>query len=55
MLSKILPKLHIYSIYSSERRERSFNFWFSKGGAYSREALIKKTSNYFQFVSLINQ
>ena len=30
----------IYRIYSSERPGRSFNFWFSKGGANSREALI---------------
>ena len=27
-------------IYSSERPGHSFNFWFSKGGANSREALI---------------
>ena len=52
-----------YRIYSSERPGRSFNFGFSKGGTFegvalSREALIKcvkKTSKYFQFVSLINQ
>ena len=30
-----------YRIYSSERPGRSFNFGFSKDGAYSREALIK--------------
>ena len=45
-------------IYSSERSERSFHFGFLKGDAYSREALIKytkKTSKYFQFVSLIKQ
>ena len=43
-----------YRIYSSERPGRSFNFEFSNGGAYSREALIKyikETSKYFQFVS----
>ena len=38
-----------YRIYSSDRPGRSFNFWFSKGGAYSREAHIKyiKTLKYF--------
>ena len=30
-----------YRIYSSERPGRPFNFEFSKGGAYSREALIE--------------
>ena len=43
-----------YRIYLSERPGRSFNFEFSKGGAYSREALIeyiKETSKYFQLVS----
>ena len=30
-----------YRIYSSERRGRSFNFEFSKGGAYSTEALFR--------------
>ena len=41
-----------------ERRGRAFNFGFSKRGALSREVLIKyikKTSKYFQLVSLINQ
>ena len=39
-----------YRIYSSDRPGRSFNFRFSKGGAYSREAhikYIKKTLKYF--------
>ena len=43
-----------YRIYSKERPGRSFNFKFSEGGAYSREALIeyiKKTSKYLQLVS----
>ena len=30
-----------YRIYSSERPGRSFNFEFSKGGAYSRETLFR--------------
>ena len=44
-----------YHIYSIERPGCSFNFVFSKGDAYLREALIKyikKTLKYFELVSL---
>ena len=52
-----------YRIYSSEGLGSSFNFRFSKGDAIrgrhsSREVLIKyikKTSKYFQLVSLMKQ
>ena len=33
----------MYRIYSSERPEHSFNLRFSKGRAYSREALFRGT------------
>ena len=52
--SKYLEVREEYRIYSNERPGRSFNFEFSNGGAYSREALIKyikETSKYFQLVS----
>ena len=55
---KIQKVLFDYRIHSSESRRRSFNFDSSKGGAYSREAIIKyikKTSKYFQLVFLIKQ
>ena len=55
----------MYNIYSSKHPGHSFDFEFSRDGAFSRETLsfeggtlyiyIKKTSKYFQLVSLIKQ
>ena len=60
----VLVHIYIYLIYSSECPRCLFSFLVLKGGhlfergTISREALIKcikKTSKYFQFVSLIKQ
>ena len=41
-ISFVLRKSYCeYRIYSSERPVRSFNFEFSKGGAYSRQVLFR--------------
>ena len=55
--------ISVHTAFTRDRPGRSFNFGFPKGGTFegialSREALIKcikKTSKYFQLVSLINQ
>ena len=49
--------MYRYRIYSSERLGRSFNFGFSKRGAFLRKALSKyiKKTKYLQLVSLIKK